>query len=139
MNSSAALRWEEIAEGMQVAFPICVTDDDMRRFAVLSGDVSPLHTDPAFARSKGYDDIIVYGGLLVSYISRLVGMHMPGRDSVEAGLEVKFTNPLFVNENATLSGVVKHKHESVRLLEIAFRITTPAKTVARGMARVLVR
>jgi 3-hydroxybutyryl-CoA dehydratase len=139
MNSSAALSWDDIAEGMQIAFPICVTPGDMRRFALLSGDVSPLHTDPAFARSKGYDDIIVYGGLLISYISRLVGMHMPGRDSVEAGLEVKFTNPLFVNENATLSGVVKHKHDSVRLLEIAFHIATPAKTVARGVARVLVR
>jgi 3-hydroxybutyryl-CoA dehydratase len=139
MNDAATLSWEDIAEGMNVAFPICVTDDDMRRFALLSGDVSPLHTDPAFARSKGYDDIIVYGGLLVSYISRLVGMHMPGRNSVEAGLEVKFTNPLFVNENATLSGVVKHKHDSVRLLEIDFRIATPAKTVVLGVARVLVR
>lgn len=139
MNSAAALSWGEIVEGMQIAFPICVTDEDMRRFALLSGDVSPLHTDTAFARSKGYDDIIVYGGLLVSYISRLVGMHMPGRNSVEAGLEVKFSNPLFVNEKATLSGVVKHKHDSVQLLEIAFRIATPAKTVALGMARVLVR
>jgi 3-hydroxybutyryl-CoA dehydratase len=139
MKSAAALKWEDIAEGTEIAFPICVTDDDMQRFALLSGDVSPLHTDQAFACSKGYDDIIVYGGLLVSYISRLVGMHMPGRDSVEAGLEVKFVNPLLVNENATLSGVVKHKHDSVRLLEIAFRIATPAKTVARGVARVLVR
>jgi 3-hydroxybutyryl-CoA dehydratase len=139
MNTCAALRWEDIVEGMEIAFPICVTDEDMHRFALLSGDVSPLHTDPAFARSKGYDDIIVYGGVLVSYISRLVGMHMPGRDSVEAGLEVKFANPLFVNENATMTGVVKHKHDSVRLLEIAFRIATPAKTVALGIARVLVR
>ena len=137
--TSPALRWEDIAEGTEIAFPICVTDDDMRSFARLSGDVSPLHTDPAFARSKGYDDIIVYGGLLVSYVSRLVGMHMPGRDSVEAGLEVKFTSPLLVNESATFSAVVKHKHDSVRLLEIAFRIATPAKTVALGIARVLVR
>ena len=139
MTSSPALRWEDIAEGMEIIFPVCVSDDDMPRIALLSGDVSPLHTDEVFAGSKGYDGIVVYGGLLVSQISRLVGMHMPGRDSMEAGLEVKFANPLFVNENATLRAVVKHKHDSVRLLEIAFRIATPAKTVAHGVSRVLVR
>jgi 3-oxoacyl-[acyl-carrier protein] reductase len=136
---SPVLRWEDIAEGMEITLPVCVSDDDMRRFARLSGDVSPLHTDPTFARSKGYEGIVVYGGLLVSYISRLVGMHVPGRDSVEAGLEVKFANPLYVNENATLSATVKQKHDSVRLLDIAFRIATPTKTVALGVARVLVR
>jgi acyl dehydratase len=139
MKSSPVLRWEDIAEGMDVVFPICVTDEDMRRFALLSGDLSPLHTDAAFARSKGYEGCVVYGGLLVAYVSRLVGLHMPGRDSVVASLEVKFTNPLFIDENATLSGVVKQKHDSVRLLDIAFRIAAPAKTVALGVVRVLVR
>jgi hypothetical protein len=52
---------------------------------------------------------------------------------------VKFANPLYVDENATLSATVKQKHDSVRLLDIAFRIATPTKTVALGVARVLVR
>lgn len=139
MTSAAALRWEDIAEGMETALPICVGGQDMRDFARLSGDLNPLHTDPAFARSKGHDGSVVYGALLVAYVSRLVGMHVPGRDCVLAGLEVKFNNPLLVDEPATLSATVKRKHESVRLLEIAFRIATPAKTVAAGVARVLVR
>ena len=82
---------------------------------------------------------LVNGALLVAYVTRLVGMHLPGRDCVLVGLKVKFSNPLFVDEPAMLSAKVKHKHDSVRLLEIAFRIATPAKRVAVGAARVLVR
>jgi 3-hydroxybutyryl-CoA dehydratase len=139
MNDAASLRWEDMAEGMETELSICVSDDDMRSFAQLSGDFNPLHTDPAFARSKGHANTVVYGGLLVAHVSRLVGMHMPGRDCVLAGLDVTFSNALLVNETATLSAVVKQKHDSVRLLEIAFRVATSAKTVAVGVVRVLVR
>ena len=139
MNEAAPLRWEDVAEGMETELSVCVSDDDMRGFAQLSGDFNPLHTDPAFARSKGHGGSVVYGALLLAYVSRLVGMHVPGRDCVLTGLDVTLSNALLVNENATLSAVVKQKHDSVRLLEIAFRVATPAKTVAVGVARVLVR
>jgi acyl dehydratase len=139
MKSAVVLSWEDIAEGMEIASPICVSAEDMRQFAFVSGDYNPLHTDPGFARGKGHADSVVYGALLVAYVSRLVGMQLPGRDCVLAALEVKFSNPLLVNEEATLSAVVKQKHDSVRLMELAFRIATPAKAVAAGVVRVLVR
>lgn len=40
------------------------TGDDMELFAAASGDRSPLHTDPAFARRTSFGECIVYGGLL---------------------------------------------------------------------------
>jgi acyl dehydratase len=40
------------------------SDEDMILFAAGSGDSSPLHTDPAFARRTPYGACIVYGGLL---------------------------------------------------------------------------
>lgn len=41
-----------------------LTADDMAAFAQGSGDLSPLHTDPTFARTTIYGDCIVYGGLM---------------------------------------------------------------------------
>lgn len=38
--------------------------EDMESFAQASGDRSPLHTDPAFARRTAFGEPIVYGGLL---------------------------------------------------------------------------
>jgi acyl dehydratase/NAD(P)-dependent dehydrogenase (short-subunit alcohol dehydrogenase family) len=40
------------------------TGDHMELFAAASGDRSPLHTDPAFARRTSFGECIVYGGLL---------------------------------------------------------------------------
>lgn len=139
MKSAIALSWDDISEGMEIALPIRVTAEDMQQFAHISGDYNPLHTDRAFARSKGHADNVVYGALLIAYVSRLVGMHLPGRDCVLAALDVKFSSPLLVDEEATLSATVKQKHEAVRLVELAFRIATPAKAVAAGIARVLLR
>lgn len=39
------------------------TPEDMALFASASGDRSPLHTDPAFARRTAFGECIVYGGL----------------------------------------------------------------------------
>jgi acyl dehydratase len=41
-----------------------LTADEMAAFANGSGDLSPLHTDPAFARTTIYGECIVYGGLM---------------------------------------------------------------------------
>ncbi len=43
---------------------VVCTETDMRLFASGSGDVSPLHTDPDFARFTPYGACIVYGGIL---------------------------------------------------------------------------
>ncbi len=40
------------------------THEDMELFAAASGDRSPLHMDPAFARRTAFGECIVFGGLL---------------------------------------------------------------------------
>jgi NAD(P)-dependent dehydrogenase (short-subunit alcohol dehydrogenase family)/acyl dehydratase len=42
---------------------VCFTDRDMELFAAASGDHSPVHTDPAFARRTAFGECIVFGGL----------------------------------------------------------------------------
>jgi acyl dehydratase/NAD(P)-dependent dehydrogenase (short-subunit alcohol dehydrogenase family) len=46
-----------------IARELRITKDDMALFAAASGDRSPLHTDPAFARRTAFGECIVYGGL----------------------------------------------------------------------------
>jgi acyl dehydratase len=124
---------------MEITIPVCVSKEDMAQFARLSGDYNPLHTDESFARGKGVAGRVVYGGLLVAYVSRAVGMHLPGRDCIIASLDMQFRNPLFIGEEATLTAQVKSKHDAVRLLDIAIKITAASRTIAAGVAQVLMR
>ena len=57
------LEWDEIHLGMKSSFSHRLTDEDMRQFAALSGDVNPLHIDDAYARAAGYPGRVVYGML----------------------------------------------------------------------------
>jgi acyl dehydratase len=41
-------------------------------YAAASGDHNPLHTDPAFARAAGLDDVIAHGMIVMGLLGRLV-------------------------------------------------------------------
>src|SRR5688572_30479947 len=96
----------ELAVGQRVSTELRIDDQHMRAFAVLSGDFNPLHADDDFARSKGFEGRVVYGGLLIAKISELIGMRLPGRNSVWASLSVDFLKPLYVGEHAELEAEV---------------------------------
>jgi acyl dehydratase len=56
-----------------------VTREDLRRYAAASGDLNPLHLDPAFARQAGFDDVIVHGMLGMAILGRLVTECLSGQ------------------------------------------------------------
>ena len=68
--------WTDLAEGHEVSETFTIDDAAMAAFADLSGDRNPLHTDAAFARSRGFPDRVVYGGLILARVSRLLGMRL---------------------------------------------------------------
>ncbi len=124
---------------MEVTLAFAVNAKDMDAFAALSGDHNPLHRDDAFARTKGFDGPVVYGALLVAQISRLIGMHLPGRDCLWTGLKMDFHKPLMVGESAQLQAVVQTKSDAARMLKLALKVCAGDRTIAKGSAEVVVR
>jgi acyl dehydratase len=125
-----------IAPGSEASLEFVVSADDMRVFAELSGDYNPLHSDVAFAVSRGFGGCVVYGALMVAKISRLIGMELPGRDSLWSGLEMQFVSPLLVGESAVLTAAVGHVSEATRSTELRLRIVSGDRVIARGKASV---
>lgn len=124
---------------MTVTLPFVVGADDMDAFAKLSGDLNPLHTDAAFARSKGYRDRVVYGGLLVAHISRLLGMHLPGRHGVWLSFELSFHQPLFIDQPARVTATVETLSQAARYVRVALEVTAENQRTASGLAEVVMR
>jgi MaoC like domain len=57
----------------------------MELFAAASGDHSPLHTDPAFARQTSFGECIVYGGLeTIAMLGVLSGEALAGARNVRS-------------------------------------------------------
>ena len=108
----------------------------MQSFVEISGDVNPMHTDVNFATSRGFDGVLVYGGILIAQISRMVGMHLPGRDALWSSLNIHFARPLLVGQTAELEARVEHISEATSSIELKFKITSQGKTLAKGSAGV---
>ncbi|MEP7295462.1 MAG: MaoC/PaaZ C-terminal domain-containing protein [Burkholderiales bacterium] len=128
----------ELAPGMQELVEFSVTAQQMRQFAELSGDFNPLHTDDAFARSKGFDGAVVYGALMVAKVSQLIGMRLPGRDSVWASVSLEFRKPLYVDQAAQVDGVVTEVSESTGMVALKLTVRAAGKVLAKGTAEVVV-
>jgi NAD(P)-dependent dehydrogenase (short-subunit alcohol dehydrogenase family) len=75
-------------------FEVNVTEADARQFAELSGDWNPLHTDPVYAAETNYRRTILHGAFSAGLLSRMAGMHIPGRDCLLHGIKLKFVAPI---------------------------------------------
>ena len=49
--------FEEVQIGLTESFTVLITDDQMKTFTGLSGDLNPMHTDAEYAKSKGFYNI----------------------------------------------------------------------------------
>lgn len=133
-----ALARDELVEGLQARVEFAVTAAQMRQFAELSGDFNPLHTDDEFARSKGFKGAVVYGALLIAKVSQLIGMQLPGRDSVWASVALDFRQPLYVGQVAQVEGVVTQVSESTGMVVLKLTLRADGKLLAKGSAEVVV-
>ena len=127
---------DSLHEGLVERFVFKPTNEMMRLFVEISGDVSPVHTDSNYATSRGFDGVVVYGGILVAQISRMVGMHLPGHDALSRGLNIHYVHPLLVGQQAELEARVAHISEATSSIELKFKITSQGKTLAKGSAGV---
>jgi acyl dehydratase len=126
-----------LIEGQSATVDFTISQDDMRAFADLSGDRNPLHTDDAFAREKGYEGAVVYGALIVAKVSQLIGMKLPGRDSVWARIAMEFRNPLYVNQLAQVEGRIGSISIATGMIELKLSVRAAGKLLAKGSAEVL--
>lgn len=134
MNQPKVRRLSDMPEGSVARLPFRVSAADMADFARLSGDLNPLHTDDAYAKARGFAGRVVYGALLVAQISRLLGMEMPGRDGIWAGLKLDFRAPLYIDEDAVLEAVVDRVSEAVSLLRLKIAIRAGDRLIATASA-----
>ena len=138
MSEARALSLRDLNEGQSVVVELSIDDAQLRKFAELSGDFNPLHTDDAFARRKGFQGRVVYGGLLVAKISELIGMRLPGKNSIWASLSLEFLQPLYLDQSVQLEAVVSRASPGTGLVELKLTLRRDGQKLCKGRAEVIV-
>ena len=89
-----------------------VTQDNILRYSVISGDFNPIHTDEKFASTSPFGKRIAHGMMTLAYLSEMLN-HAFGHRWVESGaLKVRFKNPAYPGDRLKTWGkVVSRKVE----------------------------
>ncbi|HEY1629864.1 MAG TPA: MaoC/PaaZ C-terminal domain-containing protein [Rhizomicrobium sp.] len=115
-----------------------LTPELMARFQEMSGDDSRIHTDDAFAKSRGYKGVIAYGGIMLAQLSRVVGTMLPGANGMSVKWAINYREPLYVGETAELRLEVAYASKDHGLVEGKFKITCDDRTIATGTTQSIV-
>lgn len=134
------LTFEEIEIGLTKEFDVNITASLVDDFSKISGDFSPIHVNDEFAKSTKFERKIVHGMLLASFLSRMVGMYIPGKYAIYASQTLEFRNPCFIGDKITVSSVVTDKSESTKIIKIESKISNKQKDILLyGEGKIIVR
>ena len=125
----------EPSVGDTLRFSKPVSEADIERFALASGDTNPLHLDAASAAGTRFGGRIAHGGLIAGIISAALA-RLPGT-VVYLEQDLTFRSPVRIGETVTAELEVVDD-----LSEAKYRLRTVARTdgdaAVEGTATVLI-
>jgi len=90
---------DDLSVGDGVEFSKTISDTDVRRFAVSSGDTNPLHLDEAFAEQTRFKGRIAHGTLVAGLISAALA-RFPGL-TIYLSQDLEFHAPVRIGDRVT--------------------------------------
>jgi len=131
---------DEIYIGQKTQFNIIITEDMINEFAKLSGDYNPLHMDENYGHTSKFGKRICHGMLLAGFFSRLVGMYIPGKNSLYFSQSLNFISPCFINDEIVVIGEVIDKSPSSKIITLKTTIhNLNGQELVKGKAKVIMR
>ena len=98
---------DQLKPGMSASFEKTVTERDVELFGEVSGDLNPVHFDEEYARKTIFRGRIAHGVLSLSYVSKVLGMDMPGPGTVFMSATTRFKAPVRIGDTVTTTCTVK--------------------------------
>lgn len=82
----------------KINFDIFITEDDIKNYGDLSGDINPIHFNDDFAISLGFEQRIAHGLIANAEMSKYFGINYPGNGTIFMSYSYKFFKPLYPNK-----------------------------------------
>jgi len=114
-----------------------VSNDTYENFVLLFGDRNPLHMNEQFAIEKGFKGKVMHGNILNGFISYFIGECLPTKDVVIHSQEIKFLNPVYLNDELHFTAITDGIYDSVKAVDFKFNFkNTESKIIAKGKIQI---
>jgi 3-hydroxybutyryl-CoA dehydratase len=134
----SGISFDELEVGMSHTTEHVVTEQDVVDFARVSGDYNPLHMDEEYAKNTVFGTRIAHGALTASFISALLGNHLPGPGAVFLEMSMRFKRPVKIGAQVSVTAEVSKKLSRGNMATLSVKCVSEGKTVLTGEAKVMV-
>jgi 3-hydroxybutyryl-CoA dehydratase len=129
------MRFEALRVGMSAERSRLVTDELVRRYAEITGDLNPLHLDEGVASRTQFGTRIAHGMLSAGFISAVIAMDLPGPGSIWLSQTIRFTRPVKLGDTVTSRVEVTELIPAKRRMKLATTCRNQSgETVLEGEA-----
>jgi len=130
--------YDEITIGETAHMEHTLTMEDIKVFAVMSGDINPAHVDPVYAKDDMFHGIIGHGMWTGSLISTVLGTKLPGPGTIYLKQDLQFRHPVRVGDTVIASVKVIKKEDDKKKVTLECRCSNQdGITVVSGEALVI--
>ncbi len=129
---------EDLSVGMSASYAKTVTDQDIVRFADISGDHNPVHLDEAYAEKTMFKGRIAHGMLSAAFISTVFGTRLPGAGCIYLSQSLKFKAPVKIGETVEATVTVTAIDPEKRRVTFQTVCRVGDKVVVDGEAQLMV-
>lgn len=115
------------------------SQEEVNRFAEVTGDKNPVHTDAAFAAKTMFKKPIMHGMLGAALFSKVFGTLFPGDGTIYLKQSLSFLKPMYVDVDYeavfTVKEVIGNKNRAI--VETLIKDKTTGLVCTSGEALVL--
>src|SRR3990172_5050843 len=130
--------FDEIRVGDSASLPRTLMPEDVKLFAILTGDVNPAVVDPSFSESGMFREVIAHGMWSGSLISTVLGTQFPGPGTILVDQTLHFARPVTIGDTITITVTAKQKFDhNYHVIFDCVCINQEGLPVVRGTAEVL--
>ena len=93
-------------------YKVIITKKTYRKYNFLIREINPIHFNTKYAQKMGYEDVIVAGNFLYSYIPKWI-LDWIGDIKAINKISVKFGNPVYLEDELIHNGkIIEVKNEN---------------------------
>ena len=116
------LTYEEIRIGDTADFFKTISEFDIYQFAGITGDFNPMHINEEFADTTIFKDRIAHGLLTGSFISTVLGMKLPGPNTIYLSQSFKFKAPVKIGDTIHAMVEVIEKQDDKKMIKLKTQV-----------------
>ncbi len=115
------------------------SQDEVNRFAEVTGDKNPVHTNAEYAATTMFKRPIMHGMLSASLFSKVFGTLFPGEGTIYLKQSLAFLKPMYVDTTYeavfTVKEVIRDKNRAI--VETLIKDKTTGNVCTSGEATVM--